>query len=189
MEDKLNLTEDDYKKQISELQKTVRKRDREINRLLMAIEQEKIYALAKANLLASQTVTQRIRDRYLRLLLDNSMDIIICFDHTERIVFCSSILLKLANIEDGSESGRKLDELLKGFWDDSIIACITENLTSVIDGNEFRSVPVETSASGFSVQHKLLLNFIPMSSSDAGNEGVMVIIHDITDIQRAREEA
>ena len=189
MEEKANLTEAEYQTQISELQKTIRKRDREISRLLMAIEQEKIYALAKANLLASQTVTQRVRDRYLRLLLDNSMDIIICFDHTERIVFCSSILLKLANIEDGSESGRKLDELLKGFWDDSIISCIIDNLSSVISGNEFRSVPVETSASGYNIQHKLLLNFIPMSSSEAGNEGVMVIIHDITDIERAREDA
>ncbi|MCL2044170.1 MAG: response regulator [Treponema sp.] len=189
MEEKTIQTAEEYQARIVELEKTVRKKEREINRITAAIEQEKLYALARANLLAAQTVAQRIRDRYLRLLLDNSMDIIICFDHTERIVFCSSILLKLANVADGSESGRKIDEFLKGLWDDSIITCIADNLPTVITSNEFRSVPVEISAGDFSIQHKFHLNFIPMSSSEAGNEGVIVIIHDVTEIERAREDA
>ena len=175
--------------QISDLEKTIRKKDREIKRLITAIEQEKIYAVAKANVVAVQTISQRVRDRYLHLLLDNSLDIIICFDHNERIVFCSSILLRLAGTEDGSENGKKIDEFLRGVWDDGIITCIADNLSTVISGNEFRSVPVETAVSDFSIQHNLLINFIPMSSSEAGNEGAMVIIHDVTDIERAREEA
>ena len=188
VEDKAKRTETEYLAQISELEKTVRKRDREISRLAMAIEQEKIFANAKANILATHTIAQRIRDHYLQLLLDNSMDIIICFDQSERIVFCSSIMLKMTGVSDGSESGKTLDEFLKGFWDDAFISFLAENLSAVLAGNEPRYVPAETCIGGDELR-KLLINFIPMISSETGNEGAITVFHDVTDIQRAREDA
>ena len=81
MEENAIQTTTDYAARISELEKIIRKKDREISRLQVAIEQEKIFANARANMFAAQTMAQRIRDRYLQLLLENSLDIIICFDH------------------------------------------------------------------------------------------------------------
>ena len=158
-------TADEYQARISELEKIVRKKDREISRLLTAIEQEKVYANARANLLAAQTMAQRVLDRYLQLLLDNSQDTIICFDNAERIVFCSSALLKLSGTDAGSESGKKIDEFLMGFWDDAFIAAFSLNLTNVLASNESRFVPAEVAISDSSEHRKLIINFIPMSSS------------------------
>jgi len=92
VEEKTLLTPEEYQARISELEKTVRKKDREISRLQTGIEQEKIFASVKANMVAAKTIAQRIRDHYLQLLLDNSSGIIICLNNIKRIVFCSDVL-------------------------------------------------------------------------------------------------
>jgi len=69
VEENTLLTTEEYHARISELEKTVRKKDREISRLQTGIEQEKIFANVKANMVAAKTVAQRIRDHYLQLLL------------------------------------------------------------------------------------------------------------------------
>jgi signal transduction histidine kinase/CheY-like chemotaxis protein len=183
------LTAEEYQAQISELEKTIRKKDREISRLQTGIEQEKIFANVKANMAAAQTIAQRIRDRYLQLLLDNSSGIIICFDYSGRIVFCSDVLLKLTGSQPGSESGRQLNEFLKGACDDRCIETITANLSAVLADNKARSVPLEICFINSVEIRKCVINFIPMVSSETGNEGAMMIFHDVTDIERAREGA
>jgi two-component system, sensor histidine kinase and response regulator len=189
VEEKTLLTADECQARISELEKTVRKKDREISRLQTGIEQEKIFANVKANMIAAKTVAQRIRDHYLQLLLDNSSDIIICLNNLKRIVFCSNVLLKLSGAEAGSESGRQIDEFLKGVCDDRCIETINVNLSEVLAGNEARSVPLEVCFSSSTEVRKCVIDFIPMSSSETCNEGAMVIFNDVTSIEHAREDA
>ena len=183
------MTVDEQQTRIAELEKQIRKRDRENSRLATAIEQEKIYANAKANMVAAQTLAQRARDRYLNLLLENSRNIIICCDEGERIIFCSNDLLKLTGTAEGSEGGKKINELLNGFFDDKFISALAGSLSAVLDDNEPRSVPLETIFGSTGDRHKYIINFIPMSSGKTGNEGAMAIFNDVTDIERAREEA
>jgi len=189
VEEKILLTPEEYQARISELEKTVRKKDREISRLQTGIEQEKIFANVKANMVAAKTIAQRIRDRYLQLLLDNSSDIIICLNNLMRIVFCSNVLLKLTGAEVGSEGGRQIDEFLKGVCDDRCIETLTANLSAVLAGGKTRSVPLEICFSSSTELRKYDIDFIPMSSSETGNEGAMVIFNDVTAIERAREDA
>jgi signal transduction histidine kinase/DNA-binding response OmpR family regulator len=190
VEERLEKPLEEYLEKISELEKTLRKKDREISRLKTAVEQEKIYANARANVIAAQTIAHRVRDRYLQLLLDNSLSVIICIDQDGSIVFCSNTLLNLAGITDGSESGRKIDALLRSFCEEAFITLITDNLSGVLVDNESCSVRVETSLSGNADdKRKFIIDFIPMMSGDSGNEGAMVIFHDVTDIERAREDA
>jgi signal transduction histidine kinase/DNA-binding response OmpR family regulator len=189
VEEKTLLTPEEYQARISELEKTVRKKDREIGRLQTGIEQEKIFANVKANMAAAKTIAQRIRDRYLQLLLDNSSGIIICLDNSGIIVFCSNVLLKLTGAAAGSESGRRIDEFLKGACDDRCIETLIANLSGVLAGNETRSVPLDICFSNSSELRKCVINFIPMSSSETGNEGVIVFFHDVTEIEHAREDA
>jgi len=180
---------EEYQARISELEKTVRKKDREISRLQTGIEQEKIFANVKANMVASQTITQRVRDHYLQLLLDNSSDIIICLNNIKRIVFCSNVLLKLTGTEADWGSGSQIDELLKGVCDDRCIETLIANISAVLADNKARSVPLEICFINSIEIRKYVINFIPMISGETGNEGAMVIFHDVTDIERAREGA
>ena len=184
-------TAEELNSRILELEKAVRKKDREIGRLVSAIQQEKLYAAARINILAGQTVAQRVRNRYLQLLLDNSQEIIICFDHTGHIVFCSGTILKFTGTTDNLERKKKIDEFLKGFCDDEFITNFTGNLSAVCANNQPLSVPAETSliSGGKNEKRKFIINFIPMWSNETGNEGAVAIFHDVTDIEHAREEA
>ena len=131
MEDNLQQTVLEQYARIAELEKTVRKKDREIGRLQSAVEQEKVFANAQSNQLAVQTMAQRVRDHYLRLLLNNSPDIIICFDTTGRIVFCSDTLLKLAGRPgDYSANDRRIHEVLDG-CEVEFIETLTDNLFGI----------------------------------------------------------
>jgi PAS domain S-box-containing protein len=183
------MTVEELQAQVIGLEKLVKKRDREISRLQTAIEQERIYANAKSNLMGAQTFAQRARNRYLKLLLDNSKNIIICFDKNENIIFCSNILLKLTGMSEGDESGKHIDEIMHGFYDEEFINVFSKNLSEVIASNESRSFPVESVISGTGDKRKYIIIIISMSSSDIGNEGAMSIFHDVTDIERAREDA
>ena len=174
---------------ITELEKQLKKKERENSRLLTAIEQEKIYANAKANLVAAQTLAQRARDRYLDLLLKNTRNNIMCYDESERIVFCSDVLLKLSGIQNGDEGGKTIGELLCGVFDNNFISLLSKNLSEVIAENESRSVPLEAMMENTGILLKYIVNFIPMSSSGTGHEGAMMIFNDVTDIEHAREEA
>ena len=171
---------------IAELEKTLRKKEREISRLQFAIEQEKIFANAQANRLAVQTMAERVRDRYLQLMLNNNPSIIICFDHTRHIVFNSNSFLKFTGRSDDSVSGRQIHEVFEDFHDKGFVETLSSNLSAVIANNKARSVPVEVDVGG---PRKFIVNFIPMTSGDSINEGAMVVFHDVTDIERAREEA
>ena len=131
---------------------------------------------------------QQAQDRYLQLLLDNSKSIIICFDCDERIVFCSSTLLKITGALRGSERGKTIHEFLKGFCEEAFISTFADYLSSVLTGNAPRSVPVQTGFGGENPR-KYTLSFIPMISGETGNEGAMAVFHDVTDIEHAREEA
>jgi len=189
VEEKTIMTEEEYRSRISELEKALRKKDREISRLQTGIEQERIFANVKSNMVAAKTIAQRIRDHYLQLLLNNSSDIIICLNNVKRIVFCSNVLLKLTGADAGSESGREVDEFLKGVCDDRCIETINANLSEVLAGTEVRSVSLEVCFSNSSELRKCVIDFIPMISSETGNEGAMVVFNDVTNIEHAREEA
>ena len=55
--------------------------------------------------------------------------------------------------------------------------------------NKTRSVPAETSMGDKKERRKFIINLIPLTSSETGNEGAMAIFQDVTDIERAREDA
>jgi len=189
VENKKVQTAEALQSRVEELEKIVRKKDREIGRLKTAIEQEKIYANAKANIVAAQTASQRIRDRYLQLLLNNSPNFIICFDHIKRIAFCSEALLKFTAENEESVSCKLLPELLEGFCEQKYINALERSLTDVLGENRACSIYAEINLRENDGRRKFIINFVPLTSSEAGNEGAMAIFHDVTAIERAREDA
>jgi len=191
MENDLEKTIASQRARIAELEKKIRKQERSISRLQTDIEREKIYANTRANQVAAQFVSQRVRDRYLQLLLSNSPDIIICFDHAGRIVFCSDAFRRLAGGRPGFPvEGGSIGDVLKGAHGSQFIETLAYNLGKVFSESEPRSVLAETDAGpGQDGSRKYIVNFIPMVSDTGINEGAMTIFHDITEIEMAREEA
>jgi len=175
---------------IADLEKTIRRQNRTISRLQTDIEREKMYANTRANQFAAQIVAQRIRDHYIRLLLNNSPDIIICFNQVGRIVFCSDTFLNLAGVQAASSvEGLRLHDSLRNSLNYQFIETLSDNLNRVLVENEPLSIIAETGVEDSSGLRKYTINLIPMVSDDNVNEGAMMIFHDITEIEVAREEA
>jgi len=185
----ITKTREEQTERIAELEKELRRKDRDIGRLKTDIEREKLYANTRANQAAAQLVVQRIRDRYLQLLLNNSPNIIICFNNTSHIVFCSGAFIRFAGHQDSVVEGRQIHEVLKDSHDYQFIATLTDNLDRVLAENGSLSVIAETGIGAVGEPRKYNIDFIPMVSDEDINEGAMVIFHDITEIELAREEA
>jgi len=189
LENNLEKTLEAQRTWIAELEKTIRKKDRIISRLKTDIEREKVYANARANQAAAQMVAQRIRDRYLQMLLSNSLDIIICFDHTGRIIFQSSAFAKLAGDGGFCAEGMKITEALSGARSREFAGALAANLAMALAKNEPVSALMHAEGFDSPEERKYIINFIPMASDDSTNEGAIAIFHDITEIEAAREAA
>jgi len=189
LNDNIVNTIDEQRERIAELEKVIRRKDRDIGRLKTDIEREKLYANTRANQAAAQILAQRIRDRYLQLLLNNSPNIIICFNSASHIVFCSDAFVRLAGNQDRMIEGRQIHQVLKDSHDGKFIATLADNLGRVLAENESLSVIAETGIGDAGELRKYDIDFIPMVSDEGVNEGAMAIFHDITDIELAREEA
>jgi len=176
---------------VEELEKALRKKDRQIERLRTDVEREKVFAATRSNQAAVRTVAQRVQNRYLRLLLGNSPDIIVCINDSGRIVFCSENFLGLAvdteNLAGGTVDGRLLLDVLRDPDNCGFIAAVTENHAAMLEENAPRSVTAQTTVGGR--PRIYAIDFIPMSSDEGCDEGTMLIFHDVTEITLAREEA
>ncbi|MDR2477928.1 MAG: PAS domain-containing protein, partial [Treponema sp.] len=178
-----------YKTRIAALEKELRKKDREISRLQSAVEQEKIAANARASQNAARTLAQRDRDRFLQLLLSNSPNIIVFFDRTERIVFCSDAFLKLLGASGASVSGKLLSGVLGDLSDQKLIDALSTNLREVLMVNEARSFSESARVGSDLTTRRYQIQLTPMTNENGESEGAMLLFQDVTDIEQARKAA
>ncbi|MDR3175890.1 MAG: response regulator, partial [Desulfovibrio sp.] len=173
---------------IEELEKNEKKTAREMARLQRAIEHERTVAVAKANREAARSLAGRERERYMRLVLENSNDIILLLDKNFNFVYCTKVFLgKIGNPDPKYLVGHGFQEVFGRFAEEAI----TDSLFGLM-GEAMRShTPVEQTVEigGLQGRHKYTVVFTPMSGENGANEGAMVHLHDVTAIERAREMA
>jgi PAS domain S-box-containing protein len=175
--------------QIAELEKNEKKHKREILHLQKAIEQEKVVANTKANQQAARVLAQRARDKYLKLLLESSPNIILLLDKAGRIAYYTDIFLKMAPLKHTEVSGKLFDEVFRGFADEKWVEEIAEVLKRAIDANTTLKFESSVDIEQKGEARKYVIHFTPMANENGEHEGTMLLFHDVTDIERAREAA
>ncbi|MDR2669484.1 MAG: response regulator [Desulfovibrio sp.] len=173
---------------IEELERNEKKAARETARLHRAIEHERTVSIAKANREAAKSLAQRERERYMRLVLQNSSDIILLLDKNFRFVYCTEVFLgKIGNPDAKYLVGRTFQEVFGRFAEAEIADALFDLMREAVRTNS----PAEQTAEigGETGRHKYTVVFTPMSGESGANEGVMVHLHDVTVIERAREMA
>jgi signal transduction histidine kinase/DNA-binding response OmpR family regulator len=176
------------RRRIEELEKNEKQTTREMRRLHRAIEHERTVNIAKANREAAKSLAQRERERYMRLVLENSSDIILLLDRSFRFVYCTSIFLgKIGNPDARYLVGRTFQEVFGRFAE----PVITDILFNLMHEAVRTSTPAEQTVEIGEQEdrHKYTVVFTPMSSESRANEGIMVYLHDVTAIEKAREMA
>ncbi|MDR2179708.1 MAG: response regulator [Synergistaceae bacterium] len=190
VEDDTCVLIENLKRQVETLQKSETKLGRQLKRLQDTVERDKAVALTRSNLDAVLTAEQRKQEKYMRLLLENSPDIILLFDKDGKFSYCTDAFLQIAGIPSfGLINGRPFQEVFKRFGDN---AWIEELLVTFLDAMEKKnSISLEESvdfgSSGKARRYEI--HFTPMTNETGNLEGAMMLLHDITDVERAREDA
>ncbi|MDR0842106.1 MAG: response regulator [Acidobacteriota bacterium] len=177
-------------KLIADFEKREKKSKREIQRLLRAVEQEKTIATAKANQYKAKTLVQKERDRYLRMVLGSSKDVILIFDKRKRLVYCTDVFLRYAaSRNSGDVIDMPFDTVLGIFAPKEWVADIKIAVRHIIASRETmrQESSLDVNRNGDCRKYDILAS--PMFNNTGEVEGLMMSFHDITDLEKAREKA
>ena len=102
---------------LTELERENRKLRREVTHLKNAVKQEKIASTTILNQQKASTFLQRERERYLALLLANSPSIILFFNRTGRLEFCTDYFITKTRLNSMTNvQGRTFEEIFDPFF-------------------------------------------------------------------------
>jgi signal transduction histidine kinase len=196
--------------QIRELQKANKKAEREIRHLLTAVNQEKAIATARANQQVARTQGQRESARYLKLLLANSQSSILLLDRGERLAYCTDHFLHVSGLSQDEVGMRPVREVLARFLDDEAYheiglildeaaqrddTFVRELWVDRQDGDRDRDRDEDEDESEDEgrdkgrARDKYVLSISPMFNEAGNSEGMLLLFHDVTALESAREEA
>ncbi|MDR0720844.1 MAG: response regulator, partial [Treponema sp.] len=178
------------KQQIKELESRGRKDRREILHLKQALDRERSVALTKDSQNFANTMELRLQAKYLKLLLENCPDIIFLLNKKGRFIYCTDSFLKTAHIEDHSQIyGQTLKDVFMHFGNKEWLEELYSNMTNAYLAKTPLIIEVAFDFSKTGNVRRYIFQFTPMIKDDENDEGSMILLHDITDIENAREDA
>lgn len=174
------------RQQIAELEKRERKNKRKISHLLETAELEKTTAKNAMESMAVRMLALQERDKYLRLLLASSQNVIIFLDKDDRIAYCSNSFIKHAELPNAAAvSGHLIQELFSTFPDKTWLNLFNETLQNAKTSNSMFELEISKVSNLF----KNIISFTPMANEHGENEGMMLYFHDVSELEIAREKA
>ena len=181
---------DDLQLKLTQLERENRKLKREISHLKHAVAQEKTAYMTILNQQKASTFIQRERDRYLALLLANSPSIIVFLNQVGRVEFCTEYFIAKAGVKSSANVlGHTLSEVISPFLDDASREKLLDQIHKSVQTNE----PLYFDISFRFNQDAAAENFsgllVPMKDEQQIGNGLMMLLHDVTDLKRSREEA
>ncbi len=174
--------------ELAGLRRENKRKDRQIEQLSFILERAKNVSATKTNIDAMIAAEQKKQEKFMHLLLDNSPDIILLFDKDGRLAYCTGNFLKRAGIPNiGLVNGRHYTDVFSVFggdWveflDNTFKAAMREKVTIVSDKT---LVYQDEEARHFKV------TFSPMLDESGETGGALILLHDLTDLLLAKEQA
>ncbi|MDR1532313.1 MAG: response regulator [Clostridiales bacterium] len=126
-------------------------------------------------------------EKYMRLLLDNSQNIILFFDQDMRLSYCTNCFLRVAGIERLEDIiGREMEEIFTRFSNERMLNDIKNMFDTV--GKTFtpmvmdsRAEPADNSSEWLSRFYHVMMT--PLLNETGGFDGLLLMYSDITDMQ------
>ncbi len=174
--------------EIHRLSRENKKLTRRLEQLTMLLERSKHVAATQTNIEATISADQKKQEKFMRLLLDNSPDIILLFDRDGSFAYCTDTFLKRANIPNfGLVNGRHYMEVFSLFnpqWAEIFDGAFTWIM------REKASIALDETLDIFEKKRcHFKIHFTPMLDEAGEPGGAIVLFHDITDVVLAKEQA
>lgn len=176
--------------QLTGLERENRKLRREITHLKNAVSHEKLASTTLLNQQKASTFIQRERERYLALLLANSPSIILFLSTAGRIEFCTEYFVSKAGFSSAAQvQGYTLAEVLTNFLDAEALEKLLNASRDVAETNAPFDFDISFHFNTADDTEDFAGLFVPMKDEQQHSNGMMLMLHDVTDLKRSREEA
>ncbi|MDR2725515.1 MAG: response regulator [Candidatus Adiutrix sp.] len=184
------MDEEVLRQQIDLLQKENTKLTRQLARLQSTVDRHKAIDASLKNINAMQEVERKKQQQYLRLLLENSPDIIILFDDSKRFAHCTSTFLKAVRIPHISFiQGKEFAEVFRAFASPEWVEKVSDLMNKAVEEKRFISFEDAFSLDAHGDPRRYKVHFTPITGMGDVVESSLMLFHDITDIRLAQENA
>jgi PAS domain S-box-containing protein len=175
--------------QIDELTKKNTELNCQLNSLQITLDQSKTMAIAMSNESIVKTKEKEKHEKYMRTLLKYSPNTTLIFDQNDRLVCCTNVFMRIAGVTDFETiNGRLAQEVFKESESSNSLPDILSAFKSATESGKtaVRNVP-------FSFSRDTVRNYTiyvtPIMDESGRSEGSIVVCHDVTEIQKARDAA
>jgi PAS domain S-box-containing protein len=172
------------------LRRENRKLVRQLNFAETLLDRSKRMSIAKANVESVLISEKSKQQKYMKLLLDNSPDIIILFDQSGHFMYCTETFVKIAGYSNYSLiNGKPFSEVFSTFtpieWTTRIANLFKEALIN------HQPLIIEETINFVNEQktRHYSIHFTPMINANGETDGSMALFHDLTDITLEKERA
>jgi PAS domain S-box-containing protein len=175
---------------IDSLVKENAKNSQQTRRLQETLERNKRVGLANANLVALRTAEQMKQEKYMRLLLENSPDMIIILNPEGRFVYCTDAFLREAKINNfGLINGRSYRDVFDKFANPEWGAMLYEIFRTAVAERKSLTLQERVDIRADGLPRRYVIHFTPMLNKEGGEEGAMLMLHDVEELAQAKEQA
>jgi PAS domain S-box-containing protein len=166
------------------------KQTRRIKNLEETLERNRAISSAAMDLGSMRTTEQKKLERYMRLLLENSPDMIILLDEKGCFSYCTDAFLKKANVSDFRKiDGMSFIELFASFSGGDLSKKIYKIWMRAIREKKGVSLEESIDISGEGDLRNYSIHFTPIYGQDGNLDASMLMLHDVTELIRAKETA
>ncbi|MDR2404188.1 MAG: response regulator [Spirochaetaceae bacterium] len=167
-----------------------RKLSRQLQSLQDLMERTRAHTDVSVELSSAALMEQANRDKFLKLLLENSPDIILMFDKYNRFAYCTDVFLKRARIPNFSViGGRTFAEVFVPFLEPGELDEMVLAFRNAIRDRQNVTVDKIIDFSKGENPRNYTIHFSPMVDNNGNMEGAIMLFHDLTDIREAMEAA
>jgi signal transduction histidine kinase/HPt (histidine-containing phosphotransfer) domain-containing protein/FixJ family two-component response regulator len=172
---------------VHNLIKENKKFSREIGQLQERVKRIETFEAFVETVETVRDVEQHKMEKYMRLLLENSRNIVQFWDRNGRLVYCTHIFLKLFGIPSSDAvSGRTLEEIYGRYVGESATVLVTEAFLKLRETMAPYETHIEaevTVETGEKTRCSYAVMMTPLSAKNNGFDGAILMCHDITDMQ------
>ncbi len=178
------------REEFAQLSSAYKKQGRTLALAQQQIERNKTAAAAKDSLSRVISAKRSELERYMNLLLGNCPDIILLFDESGRIVYCTESFLKLCRVQAfGLLAGKTVMELLSPYASPAFLEHLERVLARIYAEKHTADFSDAVDFSRTGDTRNYTIQITPMLAESGTQAGLMVIFTDTTEILRAQRAA
>ncbi|MDR1733045.1 MAG: response regulator [Synergistaceae bacterium] len=177
--------EKELAEEILKLEKENKRRKRALRHQEERLERYRICVDMSKIMESLRTAEQRKLEKYMRLLMENSRNIILLLSREGQVAYCTKVFLEAVGIENfGLVEGRDVYEVYNALGDKEHAARLRNQIQQVRDDGEGIRVNREIFFPGLKETRPYEIHVTPMFDDHGRFDGVAVLYHDTTELHR-----